>query len=164
MPRFKGARNRFGRSEPPGSSPTRCFRSAAGGTSTLTIDSLAPAITYNSYQIYGTAGGASYVYRRYTVTNAEVAAQMTNFFPYPVAYRNSDGTSATLTSTPAGTVFYSPSGIIPLRAELHRGRVRCGERYDPHGPANGPGLQRQRRDPDAGQRLPGVRPGQYRGA
>src|SRR6202035_4278754 len=35
-----------------------------GGTSTPTIDSPASAITYNSYQIYGTAGGASYVYRR----------------------------------------------------------------------------------------------------
>ena len=38
---------------------------------------------------------------------------MTNYFPYPVAYRNSDGTAATLTSTPAGTVFYSPSGSPP---------------------------------------------------
>jgi hypothetical protein len=84
-----------------------------GGTSTLTIDSPAPATTYNSYQIYGTAGGASFVYRRYQVTNAAIAAQMTNYFPYPVAYRNSDGTSATLTSTPAGTVFYSPSGSPP---------------------------------------------------
>lgn len=84
-----------------------------GGTSTLTIDSPAPAITYNSYQIYGEAGGASYVYRRYQVTNAEIAAQMTNLFPYPVAYRNSDGTSATLTSSPAGSVFFSPSGSAP---------------------------------------------------
>ena len=88
---------------------------APGGTSTLTIDSPAPATTYNSYQIYGTAGGASYVYRRYQVTNAEIAAQMTNYFPYPVAYRNSDGTAATLTSTPAGTVFYSPSGSPPYQ-------------------------------------------------
>ncbi len=84
-----------------------------GGTSTLTIDSPAPATTYNSYQIYGTAGGASFVYRRYQVTNAAIAAQMTNGFPYPVAYRNSDGTAATLTSTPAGTVFYSQSGSPP---------------------------------------------------
>ena len=86
---------------------------APGGTCTLTIDSPAPAITYNSYQIYGTAGGASFVYRRYQVTNAAIAAQMTNYFPYPVAYRNSDGTAATLTSTPAGTAFYSPSGSPP---------------------------------------------------
>ena len=88
---------------------------APGGTSTLTIDSPAPATTYNGYQIYGTAGGASYVYRRYQVTNAEIAAQMTNTFPYPVAYRNSDGTAATLTSSPAGTVFYSQSGSPPYQ-------------------------------------------------
>ena len=43
----------------------------------------------------------------------QIAAQMTNYFPYPVAYRNSDGTAATLTSTPVGTVFYSPSGSPP---------------------------------------------------
>src|SRR5262249_5573502 len=54
-----------------------------------------------------------YVYRRYAVTNAAIAAQMTNHFPYPVAYRNSDGTAATLTSYPAGTVFYSPTGSAP---------------------------------------------------
>ena len=53
------------------------------------------------------------MFRRYQVTNAQVAAQMTNYFPYPVAYRNSDGTAATLTSTPAGTVFYSQSGSPP---------------------------------------------------
>ena len=78
---------------------------SAGGTSTLTIDTPAPATSYNSYQIYGTAGGASFVYRRYSVTNAAIAAQLANYFPYPVAYRNSDGTSATLVSTPCGTVF-----------------------------------------------------------
>ena len=78
---------------------------SAGGTSTLTITPAAPATTYNSYQIYGTAGGASFVWRRYSVTNAAIAAQLANYFPYPVAYRNSDGTSATLVSTPCGTVF-----------------------------------------------------------
>jgi hypothetical protein len=87
----------------------------AGGTSTLTLDQPAPAITYTSYQIYGTAGGASYVYRRYKVTNSEVAAQLANYFPYPVAYRNSNGTAATLTSNAAGTVFYSPSGSAPYQ-------------------------------------------------
>jgi hypothetical protein len=77
---------------------------SAGGTSTLTITPAAPATTYNSYQIYGTAGGASYVGRRYSVTNAAIGASMANYFPYPVAYVNSDGSSATLTSTPAATV------------------------------------------------------------
>ena len=86
---------------------TACTALSAGGTSTLTIDPPAPATSYNSYQIYGTAGGASFVWRRYAVTNPNIAAQLANYFPYPVAYRNSDGTSATLVSTPCGTVFSS---------------------------------------------------------
>jgi len=86
---------------------TACTSLLAGGTSTLTIDPPAPATSYNSYQIYGTAGGASFVWRRYAVTNPNIAAQLANYFPYPVAYRNSDGTSATLVSTPCGTVFSS---------------------------------------------------------
>jgi hypothetical protein len=85
-----------------------------GGTSTMTLDTPAPATSYTSYQLYGTSGGASLVYRQYQVTNAQIAAQMTNLFPYPVAYRNSDGTAATLTSTPCGTVFYSASGNAPF--------------------------------------------------
>lgn len=84
-----------------------CTSLSAGGTSDLTLDQPLPAISYQSYEIYGTAGGASYVYRRYSVTNADVAGRLANYFPYPVANRNSDGTSATLTSTPAGTVYYN---------------------------------------------------------
>ena len=86
---------------------TACTSLSAGGTSVLTIDPPAPATSYNSYQIYGTAGGASFVWRRYSITNPTIAAQLANYFPYPVAYRNSDGTSATLVSTPCGTVFSS---------------------------------------------------------
>ena len=78
---------------------------SAGGTSTLTITPPAPATSYNSYQLFGTAGGASFVWRRYSVTNADIAAQLANYFPYPVAYRNSDGSAATLVSTPCGVVF-----------------------------------------------------------
>jgi hypothetical protein len=40
---------------------------------------------------------------------------LANYFPYPVAYRNSDGTSASLVSTPCGTVFYSPSASPPYQ-------------------------------------------------
>jgi hypothetical protein len=88
---------------------------SAGGTSTLTLDQPTPATSYTSYEIYGTAGGASYVYRRYKVTNTQIAAQIANYFPYPVAFRNSDGTAATLTSNAAGTVFYSSSGSAPYQ-------------------------------------------------
>ena len=85
----------------------------AGGTSTLTIDTPLPATSYTAYQLYGTAGGASNVYRLYSVTNSDIAGRLGNYFPYPMAYRNSNGTSATLVSTPAGTVFYSAAGTAP---------------------------------------------------
>src|SRR4051812_21515537 len=88
---------------------------SAGGTSTLTLDTALPATTYTAYQLYGTAGGASNVYRRYKVTNANVATRLANYFPYPVAYRNSDGTAATLVSGPMGTVFYSAAGSAPYQ-------------------------------------------------
>jgi hypothetical protein len=86
---------------------------SAGGTATLTLDTVLPSTAYNAFQLYGTSGGASVVYRRYKVTNALVAAQMAQVFPYSVAYRNSDGTAATLTSTPVATVFYAPWGTAP---------------------------------------------------
>jgi hypothetical protein len=88
---------------------------AAGGSSTLTLDTPMPATSYNSYQLFGTSGGASLVYRQYKVTNADIASRLANYFPYPVAYRNSDGTAATLTSTPVGTVFYSSTGMQPYQ-------------------------------------------------
>lgn len=87
----------------------------AGGTSTLTLDTPLPATSYAAYLLYGTAGGASNVYRRYKVTNAEIASRLANYFPYPVACRNSNGTAATLVSTPAGTVFYSLTGLPPYQ-------------------------------------------------
>ena len=131
---------------------------SAGGTCVLTIDSPAPATSYNSYQIYGTAGGASYVYRRYQVTNAQIAAQMGNYFPYPVPYVNSDGTSATLVSTPCGTVFSSTG------AERNRNLVRSDVRDDPDREADGARLFGRRRDAEPGREPAGVRAGEHRRA
>jgi hypothetical protein len=86
----------------------------AGGTSTLTLDRTLPATTYNAYRIYGQAFRGNIVYRKYKVSNANVAAAMQQFFPYPVAARSSNGLSAALTSTAIGTVFYSASGTPPF--------------------------------------------------
>lgn len=88
---------------------------SAGGTSTLTLDTALPATSYTAYQLWGQAGGAANVYRKYKVTNAAVASRLANYFPYPFAYRNSDGTAATLVSTPVGTVFYSSTGTAPYQ-------------------------------------------------
>jgi len=82
-----------------------------GGTSVITLQVAAPATSYNSYQIYGTAGGASFVWRRYRVTNTAVAAQMTSYFPWPVPYKNS---AATLVSTAQAVVQYSSTGSEPF--------------------------------------------------
>jgi hypothetical protein len=87
----------------------------AGGTSTVTLDDALPATSYDTYQLFGVAGGASVVYRRYKVTNAAIAGRLANYFPFPMAYRNSDGSAATLTSTPVGTVFYSSAGVAPFQ-------------------------------------------------
>lgn len=88
---------------------------APGGTSDLTLDVTLTSTAYTSYSLFGLGGGASVVYRRYRVTNATLAKQLANYFPYPFAFRNSDGTAASMTSLPVGTVFYSPAGTAPYR-------------------------------------------------
>jgi len=85
----------------------------AGGTSTLTLDRALPAITYNAYQIWGLAENASVVWTRYKVTNSTIAAQMLNFFPYPVPILNSTGNAGALTSSPVGLIQWSSTGSPP---------------------------------------------------
>jgi len=77
----------------------------AGGTSTLTLDRTLPATTYTNYYLYALSTGGNVVWRRYSVTNAAVAAAMQQFFPYPFAFRNSNGTAAALTTAPVCVVF-----------------------------------------------------------
>lgn len=85
----------------------------AGGTSTLTLDRALPATTYNAYRLYALSDLGNIVWRRYKVTNSYIAAQMQQFFPYPFAFRNSDGSAATLTTSPVCTVYWSSSGSPP---------------------------------------------------
>src|SRR5271157_1442581 len=86
---------------------------AAGGSSTLTLDRALPATTYNAYRLYALSNLGNVVWRRYKVTNSFIAAQMQQFFPYPFAFRNSDGTAAALTTSPVCTVYWSASGSPP---------------------------------------------------
>ncbi len=85
----------------------------AGGTSTLTLDRALPATTYNAYRLYALASAGTVVYRRYKVTNAAVAAQMQQYFPWAVAFRFADNSAATTTTTPMCTVYWSSSGSRP---------------------------------------------------
>jgi hypothetical protein len=86
-----------------------------GGTSTLTLDNPLPALTFNSYQLYGTGGGAGNVYRKYKLTDPVVAAAVQQEFPYPVPFRPGASMSETLVSSPQATVFYSSSGSPPYQ-------------------------------------------------
>ena len=85
----------------------------AGGTSTLTLDRAVPSTAYNAYRLYALSELGNVVWRRYKVTNSYIAAQMRQFFPYPFAFRNSDGTAATLTTSPVCSVYWSSSGSPP---------------------------------------------------
>jgi len=85
----------------------------AGGSSTLTLDRPLPATTYNAYRLYALSTLGNVVWRRYKVTNSAIAAQMQQFFPYPFAFRNSDGTAATMTTSPVCSVYWSSSGSPP---------------------------------------------------
>ena len=85
----------------------------AGGTSTLTLDRALPSTSYTSYYLYALTTAGNVVWRRYSVTNAAVAAAMRQYFPYPFAFRNSNGTAAALTTAPVCSVFWSASGSPP---------------------------------------------------
>jgi hypothetical protein len=85
----------------------------AGGTSTLTLDQALPALTYNSYRMYALSAAGNVVWRRYLVTNPAIAASMQQSFPYPFAFKNSNGTAAALTMAPMCNVLWSASGSPP---------------------------------------------------
>ncbi len=83
---------------------------SSGGTSTLSVDQTFPGVTYNSYYLYVLSTSGNIVWRRYYVVNRTIAAQMQQSFPYPFAYRNSDGTAAMLTTAPICVVEWGSGG------------------------------------------------------
>lgn len=86
---------------------------AANGTSTLTLDSPAPATWYETFTLVGLAGGAANVWRLYHFTNPDVAANLVDQLPYAVPWGSPDGNIATLTKFPAARVLYSVDGKPP---------------------------------------------------
>lgn len=97
----------------------------AGGSSTLTLDRPLPGVSYNAYRLYALSSAGTVVYRRYKVTNAAVAAQMQQYFPWAVAYQFGDGNAATTTTTPMCAVYWSSSGSPPY------GMASIGVTIDP---------------------------------
>jgi hypothetical protein len=57
----------------------------AGGSSTLTLSPPLTSLVYNSFKIWGVALDGSVVFRKYKISNANIAESLLNYFPYPVA-------------------------------------------------------------------------------
>ncbi len=97
---------------------------AAGGTATLTIDTPLPSTAYNAYQIFGLGGGPANVGRKFQATNSYVKGHLRQNFPYPYAYRNAEGTSASLTSTATGTVIHNGVSVpVALTIDSDNGLI-----------------------------------------
>lgn len=84
--------------------------SAGAYSCVVTIDAPLPALTYNSFQLFGLAAGANVVGRRYRVTNPALAHTLQNAFPYPVPYMFAGGMGAEMVSSPMGVVMLDPTG------------------------------------------------------
>ena len=89
--------------------------STSSGASTLTVSPPLPATTYTAYFLTFSSQMGNVVYRRYIATQAGVGALLQNYFPYPFAYKNADGTAAALTSAATGMVLWSASGSAPYQ-------------------------------------------------
>jgi hypothetical protein len=91
----------------------------AGATSNVTVEGSVPS-GYNSYQMFATAAGTLNVWQLYKFTNnAPYAGKIAQQFPWPVPCLFSDGTGATMTSTPLAWVCHSDNGQEPyLRAQI----------------------------------------------
>ncbi len=81
--------------------------STTTGNSTLTVAPPLPATTYTAYFLTFSSAAGNVVYRRYICTKPGVGAALQNYFPYPFAYKNADGTAAALTGGAMGMVLWS---------------------------------------------------------
>ena len=85
----------------------------AGGSSTLTVAAPLPSTAYTSYFLTFSNLAGNVVWRRYLAVDPAIGAALQNYFPYPFAYRNYDGTAAAMTSAATGMVLWSASGAAP---------------------------------------------------
>jgi hypothetical protein len=82
-----------------------CTSLTAGGTSTLTLDPPLTSLVYNSFKLWGLALDGSIVFRKYKISNSDVAAALLSYFPYPVAVQLAVvGNAAWVTSSIQGFV------------------------------------------------------------
>ena len=131
--------------------------STTTGNSTLTVAPPLPATTYTAYYLTFSSASGNVVYRRYICTKPGVGAALQNYFPYPFAFVNADGTAAAMTSSALGSVLWSAAaGACPFNYTggasqsvgkqpvefWHHGKPRIGHDFIPQ--ADGAGLQQQR--------------------
>lgn len=102
----------------------------AGNTSVLLLDRPAPSNSFNTYIIYGTAGGASGVWRKYKPADANVATNLAMVFPFPTPAVSTDGASVELVSRPSmqvvcttkdNQVNYTTTLPVPMTVDIKNG-------------------------------------------
>lgn len=86
---------------------------SAGGTANVQLDLPLPATSYNHYKLYGMSSGASLVWKKYLVTDSDIAGALANQFTYPQPFVGANGNYAEMTSFPMGSVVWSASGSPP---------------------------------------------------
>lgn len=88
---------------------------SSGGTSTFTLETPLPDLTFDNYILRGISSGASLVWRKYKAADSTIAASLARRFTYPVPYVNAGGSAASLTSYPQASVVWSlPGSTTPL--------------------------------------------------
>lgn len=85
----------------------------AAGTCTCTLDYALPGTSYAKFKLYGISTGASLVWKKYSVTDPDIAAALTNYFTWEQPFVGANGNVATMTSTPMGSVCWSSTGSPP---------------------------------------------------
>jgi hypothetical protein len=100
----------------------------AGGTSTLTVSPSLPVTTYTSYFLTFSSQAGNVVARRFVVVDSsgygpssKLGPALQQYFPYPFAYKNSNGQAAAITSAPVGSVLYSSGSSTSSTTWLNSG-------------------------------------------
>lgn len=88
---------------------------SASGTSNVVVTEALPATNYDVFQIYGVSSGASFVWRKYQITDSAIYAALARQFTWPVPYIGANGDVAVMTSYPIGSALWSESGDPPYQ-------------------------------------------------
>ena len=79
----------------------------AGGTCKMTLDSPLPASGYTNFALYGVSQGKGLMYRRYKVTDPDIAAALARKFSQDATWVNADGSAGAATLFPMASVCWN---------------------------------------------------------